>query len=333
MIFFISIIIPCRNEEKFIGKCLNSLLNNDYPKENLEILVIDGASEDKTRKIVKDYSEKYSLIKLLENPQKYTPFALNIGINNAKGDIIMRADSHASYERDYISKCVRYLRDYNANNVGGIWKIEPRENTLIGKAIALSLSHPFGSGDAFYKTELVREPKWVDTVPFGCYKKEIFKEIGLFNENLIRSQDMEFNTRLKNKGGRILLVPDIISYYYARSNLKEFFLHTIKDGIWAILPLKFVKIPFGLRHYLPLLFVGSLLVFLILSFFWPVFSTPLFIILGFYILAGLFFSVRIAFREKDWKLFFALPIAFAARHFAYGLGSLWGMIKLMTNDQ
>ena len=116
----VSIIIPCRNEEKFIGKCLDSIIGQDYPKENLEILVIDGMSEDGTRKNIEKYTEQHSFIKLLDNPRKITPCALNIGIKNAKGKIILWMSAHNSYEKDYVSKCVKYSKEYNADNVGGI---------------------------------------------------------------------------------------------------------------------------------------------------------------------------------------------------------------------
>lgn len=308
----VSVIIPCRDEEKFIEKCLNSIIVQDFPKEKLEILVVEGRSEDKTREIIEKYARQYSFIKILDNPQKITSSALNIGIKQARGEIIIRMDAHAIYPREYISKCLKYLDEYKADNVGGLWITVPGDNNFIWKAIALSLSHPFGAGNAYYRTAGAREPEWVDTVPFGCYRKEIFKKIGFFNENLKRSQDMEFNLRLKRAGGKILLVPDIVSYYYPKSNLRDFFLHNFEDGIWAIYPLKFVKIPLRLRHYLPLIFI----LLLPLSI-WP------------YILISLYFSAKIAFRERDVRYFFVMPVAFATRHFGYGIGSLWGLIKLL----
>ena len=314
MLTLISIIIPCWNEEKFIGKCLDSILEQDYPKDKIEVLVIDGMSEDKTREIIKEYSEKYPFVKLLENPQKFTPFALNIGIKNAKGEVILRIDAHAGYEKDYVSKCVKYLQEYNADNVGGVMKTLPREKTIAARAIALCLSHSFGVGGSQFRRG-IDKPKWVDTVFNGCYKRDVFDKVGLFNENLIRSQDMEFNLRLKKAGGKILLHPEIVSYYYyPKSNLKDFFLHNIKDGIWAILPLKFVRIPLKLRHYIPLIFVLTLPLSI-----WP------------YILLSLFFSLEIAIREKDFRLFFIMPLAFGTRHIGYGLGSVWGIVKLFRS--
>lgn len=324
----VSIIVPCRNEEKFIGKCLDSLLRQDFSKDKMEILIVDGRSEDRTRKIIKNYITKYPLIKLLDNPNKFTPFGLNIGVKKAKGEIIIRMDAHAIYEKDYVSKCPKYLKEYDVDNVGGVIKTLVKENTLIAKAIAQVLSHPFGAGSSYFRIGS-KVPRFVDTVFGGCYKKEIFDKIGLFNENLKRSQDLEFNLRLKRAGGKILLVPEIMAYYYPSSCLGEFFRHNFSDGIWATLPLKFVKMPFSLRHYIPLLFILGLIGSLVLSFFFPFFFWLFLIIVGLYFLASLYFSLKIALEKKDLRYLFLMPITFANRHFAYGLGSAWGIIRLI----
>jgi len=321
MYHFISVIIPCRNEEKFISKCLDSIVSQDFPQDKLEILVIDGMSEDRTKEIIKDYSQKHEFIKLLENKEKFTPFGLNIGIKNAKGDIIIRMDSHAKYERDYIAKCSQYLEKYKVDNVGGVMKTIPAKNTTTAKSIAICLSHFFGAGGSRFRIGL-KEPKLVDTLFGGCYRKETFVKIGLFNENLIRSQDIEFNLRLKKGGGKILLVPDIVSYYYPTFNLKDFLIHNIKDGIWAIYPLKFVKIPLRLRHYIPLIFVLSLLIFP-----WSLY------IIALYLLVSLYFSVGIAIKNKDVRFLFLMPIVFTLRHIGYGLGSLLGIFKLIWKKE
>lgn len=324
----VSIVIPMRNEEKYIRKCLESLLENDYPLEKIEILVIDGMSEDATKKIVEGYVQQYPFIKLLNNRKKITPVALNIGIKHAKGEIIMRIDAHATYEKDYISKCVKYLNEYNADNMGGICKIVPRENTLIGKCIALASSHPFGGGNAYYRVGS-KEPRWVDTVPFGCYRKEVFEKIGLYNENLVRSQDMEFNLRLRRREGKILLHPEIVSYYYTRSNLKAVFKHRFADGVWAIYPLKFVSTPLSWRHYIPFIFVLSLIGSIILFPLFPIFLWLFLFIAGSYSLANFYFSCKITFCERNLRYLFIMPVIFATFHVGYGLGSIWGAMKLL----
>ncbi len=310
-LLFVSIIIPCRNEEKYIGKCLDSIIAQDFSKEQIEVLVVDGMSEDRTKKIIEDYSKQFPFIKLLNNLNKLIPFALNIGIKNAKGEIIIRMDAHATYEKDYVSKSVKYLKEYGADNVGGVIKTIPSKNSLVARAITIVLSHPFGAGNSYFRIGSKNERE-VDTVFGGCYKREVFEKIGFFDENLTRSEDVEFNLRLKRAGGKILLVPNIVSYYYPKSNLKDFFIHNIKDGIWVIFPLKFVRTPLKLRHYIPLIFILTLPLSI-----WP------------YILLSLFFSLQIAFREKNFKLFFIMSVVFFCRHFGYGLGSIFGLIKLI----
>jgi len=326
---FVSVIIPCRNEEKYIEECLDSVINQDYPKEKLEVLVVDGMSEDRTREVIEKYTKQYLFIKLLNNPKKITPVAFNIGVKNSNGDFIIIMGAHSVYERDYISKCVKYSNEYNADNVGGIWKIVPREKTLVAKSIAFASSSIFGAGDAYYRSGYSGKPKWVDTVFGGCYRREVFNKIGLFNENLLRSQDMEFNLRLKKAGGKILLAPDIISYYYPKSNLKDFFVHNFEDGVWITYPLKFRIKAFCWRHLMPLIFVSSLIGTIILGTFTPIFFWLFLTIIVMYLLTNIYFSMKIAAKQKDIRYLFLIPVAFATRHIGYGLGSVWGLIKLI----
>jgi len=318
----VSIVIPCRNEKEFISRCLDSLLKQDYPRENLEVLIVDGMSEDGTKEIIGNYAQSHSFIKILYNQNKFTPFGLNMGTREAKGNIIVRMDAHAQYEKDYVSQCLRYLNEYNADNVGGVIKTLPSKNNIWSKAIALVLSHPFGAGSSFFRIGTAK-PKWVDTVFGGCFKREVFKKIGFFNEKLIRSQDIEFNHRLRKAGGKILLVPDIRVSYYPQSNFKDFLKHNFNDGLWTIYPLKFgIKI-FSWRHLIPLFFILFLFVsaeFYPLLFFFAIF---------FYLFISILFSFFLAVKERNPGLLIVLPIVFANRHFAYGLGSFWGLLKTL----
>ena len=324
----VSIIIPCRNEEKHIVKCLNSLIENNYPKALIEIFIIDGMSEDNTREIVKEFNKKYPFITLLNNSKKITPIAMNIGIKEARGDIIIRIDAHSTYPSNYIEKLVLWSRESRADNVGGVSITKPGAETVIARAIALALSRPFGVGNSLFRIG-IKNLKYVDTVPLGAYRREVFEKIGLFNENLIRSQDLEFNLRLKKVGGKILLVPDIVSYYYARSTLKDFFFHNFEDGVWALYPLKFIKTKFKLRHYITLIFVGSLISTGILSIFFSTFLRAFLLIVLLYLSFSIYFSFKVTKEEKDFRFLFLMPIVFAVRHLSYGLGSLWGLVKLL----
>lgn len=327
----VSIIIPCRSEREFISKCLDSIIANDYPADRFEILVVDGMSEDGTRAVLGEYVQEYPYIRILNNPRKITPSALNTGIKSAKGEIIMRMDAHATYDREYISRCVKALHEHDADNVGGIWRIVPRSNTLLGKAIVRSFSHKFGVGNTHYRLANSKEPREVDTVPFFCCKKEVFQKIGLFNERLVRGQDMEFNLRLKKSGRRTLLVPDIVSYYYARSDMKSFLKHNWTNGVWAILPFLYSDImPVSWRHLVPLAFVLGVLGSAILALVWPVGLWVLFGISGAYVAANLAASAQVALRGRDVRYLFVMLVVFASFHTSYGFGSLWGLVKVLA---
>ena len=311
----VSVIIPCRNEEKYIAKCLDSIIANDYSQERLEVLVIDGDSEDRTREIVEKYTKQYSFVKLLENLKKITPAAMNIGIKNSKGEIIIKMDAHSIYKKDYISKCVEHLEESGADNVGGVLKTLPSKDNIVAKAIAISLSHPFGAGTSYFRTGS-KEPREVDTVAFGCYWKKIFDKIGLYNEKMAKIEDFELNYRLRKAGGKIMLFPDINAVYYSSSeNLEQFSEHNFTDGIWSTYHLKFSQtLLISWRHLLPMILVLSFLLF------FP------FIL---YFLVALGFSFQIALKEKDFRCLFIMPIFFASRHIGYGLGSIWGLIKIL----
>ena len=218
-LLLVSIIIPCYNEEKYISQCLNSLLSNNYPKESLEILVIDGISNDDTREIVKSYLKKYLFIKMIDNPYTVQVKGLNLGLKLAKGKIIIRCDSHAVYPNNYISEIVKWHNKNIADNIGGIWDTVPGGNTIIAKAIAFAMSHPIGVGFS-YRTSRNEKERYVDTVPFGSWKKDIFNEVGFFDDNFIRAQDLEHNIRMKKMGKKILMLPWLKIKYFARDNYK-----------------------------------------------------------------------------------------------------------------
>ena len=192
----------------------------NFPEIVLEILVVDGMSDDGCRTVVEGLTAQQSSIRLLDNPSRITPAALNTGIEAAKGDVIMRMDAHAIYLPDYIARSVEDLEHYGCDNVGGVWEIHPGDQTVMARAIAVAQGHPFAVGNAYYRIG-VKEPRWVDTVPFGCFRKDVFDRVGLFDMDLIRNQDDEFNARLIRHGGRILLDPAIRCRYFARSTLVQ----------------------------------------------------------------------------------------------------------------
>jgi len=325
----VSIIIPSLNEEKYVGKCLDSIIGQDYPRENLEVIVVDGMSEDGTRDIIEQYIRKYPFVRLLDNPKKITPCALNIGIKSAKGEIIAWLSAHNEYVKTHISKCVKYLKELNADAVGGVIKPVPKNSSFIGKTICAAISHPFGVGNSALKVESKdKTPHGADTAFGVCYRGKVFEKIGIFNEQLIRGQDMEFGLRLKRNGLKTLLAPEIISYYHVNSDLRSFIKHSFNDGVWAILPFKYTNIiPVSLRHLIPLVFVLGVLCAGILSIFSALFGWVFLFVIASYFTGSLYFSIKIAFKQKDARFIFAMPFIFAIFHFSYGLGSIWGLMK------
>ena len=256
----VSVLVPVCNEKQFLASCLDSVLANTYPAGRIEILVIDGMSDDGSRAVLESYTGRCGRIRLLDNPKTTTPAALNLGIREARGELILRLDAHARLAPDYIAQCVEWLAASGADNVGGSMRTLPRGPGLIARAIALALSHRFGVGGSAFRTP-AEKPCWTDTVFGGCYRREVFERVGGFNERLPRGQDMEFNLRLRRAGGRTLLAPAIRCDYFARSGWWPFLRHNWTNGVWAIRPFFESRIvPVRPRHLAPLGFVVALVV-------------------------------------------------------------------------
>ena len=321
----VTVIIPCYNEEQYIGKCLESIINSNYNKKLIEVLVVDGMSKDNTRSIIGEFSKKYSYINLIDNQKQIIPSGMNIGIRRAKGDLIMKMDAHSEYPIDYINKCVTYQQKYDVDNVGGLVKVISNENNYFQKAIIKVISHRFGVGNSSFRIG-INKPTFVDTVAYGCYKKDTLFNIGLYDEEIERSEDIVINNKIRKSGGKILIIPEIFILYHARTKLLKFIKHNFDNGLWSILPFKFGrKIYFSIRHYVPLFFVVYL-VLLLLSIGKSYFiMAPLVL----YSLLTFYFSTTISIKEKNIYYFFTMPAAFFTLHFSYGVGSLFGLIKII----
>jgi glycosyltransferase involved in cell wall biosynthesis len=323
----VSVIVLCRNEEQRIEACLNTLIASDYSKERLEILVVDGMSEDRSRWIVEQIASKFPFVRLVDNPRKIIPAACNIGTREARGEIIMVVGAHAQYSSDYIRKCVDALIRYRACNAGGTWRILPGDESVTAKAIASALAHPFASGNAYVKVG-ANEPRWSDSAAFGCWKKEELEKIGGWNERLAGSSDMDLNARLKQAGGKILLDPDIKVGYYADSNFRSYWKHNFADGVWATYVLKFGSKAWSWRHWVPMVFLLSLLTTAALSFVLPIFKVVFVAVLSCYLFASVVSSIQLSARERNAKFLLLLPYTFGIRHLAHGAGALYGACLL-----
>jgi succinoglycan biosynthesis protein ExoA len=318
----VSIIVPIRNEEKFIARCLQSVMDQDYPRDRIEVLVVDGRSEDRSRAIVAEFSSRYPMIKLLDNPRLTTPAAMNLGIRKARGDIIVRVDGHCTLEPDYVRQCVECLRRTGADNVGGLMKAVGQG--YVGYVIALAINSFFGSGGS--KFHYASEEQAVDTVYLGAFPRPVFDRVGLFNERLVRNQDYELNYRIRAAGGKIFLSPAIKSSYYGRSSLLDLWLQYVQYGFWKVEMLQVHPRSVQPRHLVAPLFVFTLFVSGLLGFLHRGFFLFFLLIMASYVGASFLFSLLIA-RYKGWRYVPLLPVIFAVIHFGWGLGFLWGLVR------
>ncbi|HOI91875.1 MAG TPA: glycosyltransferase family 2 protein [Candidatus Rifleibacterium sp.] len=321
----VTVIIPCRNEKKFIKPLLESVNKMDYPSNKLEVIVVDGMSDDGTREIVADYAKRYSNIKILDNPAKVVPHALNAAIAVASGDVIIRMDVHALYPSDYISVLVDALAKTGGDNVGACCETLPASDSLIATAIALAGSHPFGVGNSTFRLlNESSEPVLVDTVPFGCFPKEVFKRFGLFDEELIRNQDNEFNERILKNGGKIFLIPSLKIKYFARENYTKLWKMFYQYGYFG--PLVDLKLGKRTRprRYIPSIFVLSLILPFLLGFFRPSLRKLSCVAFLLHAFVNSIVSSLISIRQRNLRLIPYLLCAFLVSHLSYGVGYLRG---------
>jgi succinoglycan biosynthesis protein ExoA len=320
----VSILIPCRNEARFIGRCIESIQASDYPGELWEVIVADGISDDGTRSILESICPDDPRIRVIDNPERSTPAGLNRGLEAARGEVILRMDAHAEMARDYISKCVEALQSTGADNVGGIRVERAQDAGLFAGAIIAALTCRFGVGNARYRFG-ESNAGWVDTVFGGCWRREVFERVGKFNPRLIRSQDIEFNQRLRRAGGRIWMTPAAVAYYYTRSRLGSFIRHNWQNGIWSVLPFAYSDvIPVRARHLAPLGLVVATLMLTACVRIWK--WAPAITLLP-YVFANLAVSILMAAQKRNWGLLVLLPVTFVCLHYPYGAGSLWGAIR------
>ncbi|MEX0691030.1 MAG: glycosyltransferase family 2 protein [Gemmatimonadales bacterium] len=317
---FVSIILPCRNESPYVAGPIETALNGDYPQDRLEVIAVDGRSTDGTRARLEALAERDPRVRVLDNPERVTPTALNRGIAAARGDVILRMDAHSAYPPSYVRDCVEALQRHNADNVGGRWIIQPLERDLPARAAEVVLTHPLGVGGATYRHGAAT-PREVDTVPYGCYPRDLFDRIGGFDPHLRRGQDMAFNQRLRRAGGRIVFDPRIVCYYHPRTRLGGFAARAVENGYWAVYPLRFGVTACGPRHLAP----GAFVLLLIASLWVP----PLAAAGVAWLATVLSLAAHSAWSHRDPGLAFAVPVYFALLHLGYGVGTLAGLLAVI----
>jgi glycosyltransferase involved in cell wall biosynthesis len=326
----VSIICPIFNEEKYIAKCLDSILSQDYPLNDMEVLFIDGNSTDKTVSIIDEYKNKYPFIKIISNRDKVVPVAMNLGINAAKGDVIVRLDAHAVYPSNYVSVLAQKLIELGADNVGSILKTDVLNKN--GKSLAIKeiLSSKLGVGNSIFRTG-VNTIQEVDTVPFGCWKRDVFKKYGLFDIKLTRGQDLEFNKRIKRGGGKIYIVPDTYIGYFARETFGDLARQYYKTGASSVLTIFYTRKldSISIHHYVPFAFILFLILPLLFLPFSLCFIYITIVSLSIYISLVIFFSLFLALKKR--LNFIYLVFGFIVIHFSRGFGFLVTLLKMMLS--
>ncbi len=323
--------MPVRNEAGYIERSLGSVLAQDYPPEQMEIIVADGMSTDQTRALIAGFQTRFQRLKVIDNPGKIAPTGLNRAIAQASGDIIVRVDGHCEIAPDYLRRCVHYLQSGAADGVGG--PIETIGETLSARVIATAMSSAFGVGGSAFRT-IKDQTMLTDTVAFPAYTRTIIERAGPYDEELVRNQDDEYNYRLRKLGAKILLAADVQSRYYSRSTFRKVFKQYYQYGYWKVRVLQKHPRQMSLRQFVPPAFVAALLVGVLAASFLPLGAWLLAGILGCYLLANLLASARSASKSDAFgSHLLLLPIVYTALHISYGLGFLVGLIKFAPRWQ
>lgn len=324
----VSVICPIYNEEKYIAQCIESVLAQDYLKEDLEVLFVDGMSSDRTREIVQAYIKQYPYLHLIDNPQRTVPYAMNIGIGAASGEIIIRLDAHAVYPTLYFSKLIEGLHQHQADNVGAQCRTLPIHQTTTAIAIAEALASSFGVGNSMFRIGITKDTV-TDTVPFGCFRREVFDKVGLYDTELIRNQDDELNARIINHGGKIVLLAGLEFDYYARDSYAKLYKMYYQYGLYKPLVNKKLGSPATLRQFIPPMFVAGLVLGAILSVCLPFIGILYGLVVLLYLAAGMMIGLKLSKKHQSAALILAMPFTFFILHLSYGIGYIHGIIKLL----
>jgi glycosyltransferase involved in cell wall biosynthesis len=316
-----------RNEANFIEAGLAAILAQNYPLERMEVLVVDGMSDDGTRKIVQHFIADHFHIsmRMLDNPRRIIPTGLNIAIREAKGDVIVRVDGHTLIPHDYISEGVATLIRTGADNVGGL-AVSCGQGRM-GETIAIAERLRFGLGGALFRR--AQDETEADTVYMGMFRRDVFDRVGFYDEDLARNQDIELNGRIRRAGGRIVLSPQIRATYFCRNSLRGLWKQNYANGLWLFSTIEKTPQALSFRHYIPLTFVSSLLISIILAPFIQACRRMLVAITGSYALAAVIATIMAA-AQYGRQLVFSLPLVFATLHFSYGIGSLISLCRKMS---
>ena len=318
----VSLIVPCYNEVRTIGALLHAIAAQTSALSEMEVIIADGGSSDGTREAVRSFVETHPELRLriVENPARTIPAALNAAIAHVSGEVVIRLDAHSAPRPDYVQRCLETLARTQAANAGGLWDIRPGADTWVGRGIAAAAAHPLGAGDARYRIHGAEGP--VDTVPFGAFKRHWLEKVGSFNEDLLTNEDYEYNVRIRRAGGIVWFAPAIRSSYLARPTLRGLARQYARYGYWKARML--LRFPGSLRwrQVLPPVFTLTSLILLVGAAFceWP--RIGLTFAWGAYAAILLLAGFLEALHRRQGALLLSFPVAIATIHFTWG-GAFW----------
>ena len=315
----VSIIIPCRNEKNYISMCIDSFLKQSYPIELMEIVIADGMSDDGTKDILEEYSQKYSNVRVIDNKGLSAPKGMNLGIKSSNKDIIIIFGAHAYADKDFVKNNVEYLNKHEIGCAGG--PIETVNDNKVGKAISLAMSSPFGVGNALFR--YAQKETYVDTVAFGAYRREVLEQIGYFDEELVRNQDDELNYRVIKEGYKIILSPSIKSTYYGRGSYAKLWKQYYQYGFWKVRVMQKHGKPAAIRHLVPMAFVLTNILGILLGMILkPILYLWLLEVVA-YTSTDIYFSAKLS--QKSPSIMACMLPVFPILHLSYGLGFINGI--------
>jgi len=323
----VSIVIPCFNEERTIGLLLRAILDQSVGAAGLEVILVDGGSTDGTLAILRTFAGQHPEmhVRVVENPARAIPAALNRGIEAARGKVIIRLDAHSIPQPDYVAECLRVLRASGAANAGGVWEIHPSARTWMARSIAVAASHRLGAGDARYRTSGTAGE--VDTVPFGAYPRAWLDRVGPYDETLLTNEDYEYNVRLRRAGGKIWFDPAIRSIYFARGTLGGLARQYARYGFWKARMLRRYPGTLRLRQALPPAFVLASFGLALAAPWLPLARWMLAIQWALYAGALLTAGMAQARLKRDAALAVGMPLAWVVMHLAWGGAFWWGWLS------
>lgn len=326
----VSILIPCYQERNFIRACLDSVRAFEMPDgATLEVLVLDGMSTDGTREIVSSIEQSDSRIRMVDNPSRTQSAALNLGVSIATGDYVMRLDAHSVYPPDYLALTLETAIRTGADNTGGVVVTLRRGEGYQSALVQAITTHKFGVGDSGFRTNAAEGE--ADTVPYGCFKRDVFAKVGLFDERLIRAQDYEMNRRIIAAGGTVWMNPWIQVRYFQQPDLASFIRKQVvyeapyNAYLWYLAPYAFTP-----RHAITGVFAAGVLAGLAISPFSTFVRWTFAAVMMLYLLLAILSGVQQAVRYREPRHVIFAPIGFFLYHFLHGTGVLIGLARLAT---